>query len=875
MTTNTTNNNNSSSNNDNSNPHSSSGLSGGGGSFVVRLIARSTKKPTITSLNIQPEFMPDMLLDTFQLPPNYWQQSYIDPLQIQTNPDQQWQQQNSNTPMSNAVLSEFSSPATTSANYSKPKNNVVDVNSQEQIKQTSKEQQQKANNSKNTNNNDSFSFVDKAVLDESLAPSTPLSSVYSKPQQNIVDDVILQESQKPSKPHKINNHNHNNNSLVAEKVGSVLQVESVEKPSSSLSNGLSAAVSAQQRAVKDDSSKPILQNNNDDGLMHLSSKTHQPSLNSDKNQLPPLPTPTTVAKSLSSSKEVNVKTNDLSPQVLSPTLRQEPSLSAKETLLTNNQQEKIISVEHFSEEARVTTTTVVGREPKSLNTDSNITENKPALTPTPQVNEQNPPTSSHLPLEPNKNLTPTLFIEKIDKHNPSVFGSSFEESKNSTPQSNFNTQTTKKEETQEKNIDKTNSNSSGVQEIIQFKAQPLNPTKTNNNNTTTMSTAQTATEELPAVVTVREPKEIETIKNTLYKINSTNNKPTSTTTHTTITNGAVVQPAVVTNNSNPLPPLLLHSNNENNNKYDDFKDATTTHQQQPSMGDSSTVNFKQTFENSLNLETKPNPLTNDGLINNINTLQPDQTNHNSLTPQTQKAYQSVAPIDIPNLIQTTVPFDNSPPITPYNTIPPTTDQTQLNNNVNMLSPNYSSPYIEKQVNPTTPTTNNATPTTATLSSVDYVGNQPTNTTQPTSTPTTTTAVTTQESSLVTSKILPKKPPPTITPLTPDLTKTNTNNDNNNRGGEGINNSGNWEGGLFVKANQLKPLPPKEVTFSKDSYSSSSGVGSTKEVETTVTIHIGRIEVHAVRAPEPRPANLPRAPVLSLSEYLKQESERNY
>jgi hypothetical protein len=44
-------------------------------------------------------------------------------------------------------------------------------------------------------------------------------------------------------------------------------------------------------------------------------------------------------------------------------------------------------------------------------------------------------------------------------------------------------------------------------------------------------------------------------------------------------------------------------------------------------------------------------------------------------------------------------------------------------------------------------------------------------------------------------------------------------------------------------------------------------------ETTVTIHIGRIEVHAVREQE-KPASLPRGPVLSLSDYLKQRSEED-
>jgi hypothetical protein len=47
----------------------------------------------------------------------------------------------------------------------------------------------------------------------------------------------------------------------------------------------------------------------------------------------------------------------------------------------------------------------------------------------------------------------------------------------------------------------------------------------------------------------------------------------------------------------------------------------------------------------------------------------------------------------------------------------------------------------------------------------------------------------------------------------------------------------------------------------------------KETETTVTIHIGRIEVHAAKEQE-QPITLPRSPALSLSEYLKKRSEEN-
>ena len=46
-----------------------------------------------------------------------------------------------------------------------------------------------------------------------------------------------------------------------------------------------------------------------------------------------------------------------------------------------------------------------------------------------------------------------------------------------------------------------------------------------------------------------------------------------------------------------------------------------------------------------------------------------------------------------------------------------------------------------------------------------------------------------------------------------------------------------------------------------------------ETETTVTIHIGRIEVRVVREQEPT-VNTPRTPVLSLGDYLKKRSEEN-
>ena len=71
----------------------------------------------------------------------------------------------------------------------------------------------------------------------------------------------------------------------------------------------------------------------------------------------------------------------------------------------------------------------------------------------------------------------------------------------------------------------------------------------------------------------------------------------------------------------------------------------------------------------------------------------------------------------------------------------------------------------------------------------------------------------------------------------------------------------------LRAKPPKPVLPMNTLFSAKVQSPS------KEPETTVTIHIGRIEVHAVRAPEP-PVELPPAPVLSLSDYLKQRSEKN-
>jgi hypothetical protein len=45
----------------------------------------------------------------------------------------------------------------------------------------------------------------------------------------------------------------------------------------------------------------------------------------------------------------------------------------------------------------------------------------------------------------------------------------------------------------------------------------------------------------------------------------------------------------------------------------------------------------------------------------------------------------------------------------------------------------------------------------------------------------------------------------------------------------------------------------------------------RDAETTVTVHIGRIEVHAIREAEPAVSSI-RSPVLSLNDYLKQRSE---
>jgi hypothetical protein len=100
------------------------------------------------------------------------------------------------------------------------------------------------------------------------------------------------------------------------------------------------------------------------------------------------------------------------------------------------------------------------------------------------------------------------------------------------------------------------------------------------------------------------------------------------------------------------------------------------------------------------------------------------------------------------------------------------------------------------------------------------------------------------------------------PLTPKTTTTATslnpvvqNSDSNSASGSG----------RFVKAKSPKPVLPEAAVFSKPQVQ--------KEAENTVTIHIGRIEVHAVREQE-KPVSLPRAPVLSLSDYLKQRMERD-
>jgi len=73
-------------------------------------------------------------------------------------------------------------------------------------------------------------------------------------------------------------------------------------------------------------------------------------------------------------------------------------------------------------------------------------------------------------------------------------------------------------------------------------------------------------------------------------------------------------------------------------------------------------------------------------------------------------------------------------------------------------------------------------------------------------------------------------------------------------------------GKFIKANLPKPVLPVNNVFSKPQMQ--------KEMENTVTIHIGRIEVHAVREQE-RSVSRPREPALSLGDYLKQRMERDY
>ncbi|MCL1977317.1 MAG: hypothetical protein FWG55_04320, partial [Candidatus Bathyarchaeota archaeon] len=96
--------------------------------------------------------------------------------------------------------------------------------------------------------------------------------------------------------------------------------------------------------------------------------------------------------------------------------------------------------------------------------------------------------------------------------------------------------------------------------------------------------------------------------------------------------------------------------------------------------------------------------------------------------------------------------------------------------------------------------------------------------------------------------------PTATSVTPSLNPVLQVTDNNNDGDS-----------KFIMAKSPKPVLPVDTVFSKPPVQ--------KEVENTVTIHIGRIEVHAVREQE-QPVSLPREPVLSLSDYLKQRLERN-
>jgi hypothetical protein len=66
---------------------------------------------------------------------------------------------------------------------------------------------------------------------------------------------------------------------------------------------------------------------------------------------------------------------------------------------------------------------------------------------------------------------------------------------------------------------------------------------------------------------------------------------------------------------------------------------------------------------------------------------------------------------------------------------------------------------------------------------------------------------------------------------------------------------------------LESMPPVDTELYKPQVK--------KEVENTININIGRIEVQAVTEEQAPPVSSSESPILSLSDYLKQYSERNY
>ncbi|MCL2643238.1 MAG: hypothetical protein FWD52_06985 [Candidatus Bathyarchaeota archaeon] len=360
-------------------------------------------------------------------------------------------------------------------------------------------------------------------------------------------------------------------------------------------------------------------------------------------------------------------------------------------------------------------------------------------------------------------------------------------------------------------------------------------------------------------------KKLDTDKTEKQTLNTTTvNTPTPTTT-TTIKEENIIADNILpivkpvesemhSTNKTTLQPSIDNIENQPN-YYPNLKNNTTTTAiTQPPLESSPTTDFKKDFETSSNLENKQDPLN----LNTNNNITQQPTNQTSLTPKTQNNPQNITP----NTTQPPTPITPNnnpyPTTTPEKTITTTTPIaiTPNENLPNNPTKNYTPSHPENTVETNTNTNNDTTTDAADYEYSSENTLQPTNPIHQPSFP-----PPSSSSLLFTPKPTPQTT--TITPITPVIENTpyaNSNNDN-------ISNNPRSSGNRFVKTKSPKPVLPTQTTFSKPPPI------TPKEVETTVTIHIGRIEVHAVREQE-RPVNLPRTPVLSLSDYLKQQTERD-